>query len=615
MAAASVSEAEVFRCSGGDVPCLVAAINAANANGQVNTIRLAEGVYTLTAADNETDGPNGLPSVTSTLTITGVDPAVDIVERAATAPLFRVFHVGAKGVLTLRRLTVRGGSLTGDSMDGPGVLSNGTLHISDSVIAENRHLFQRGYGKGSGVAGTTLSLTRTTIRQNSGGVSVSGAGNLTVRNSTIADNDAQSAPGGIYFHSSGRLTILDTTITGNKDTSRGGGALVIDVDGAVAVIRNSTIARNASPEVGGILVAANSTVDIERSAIVDNTAFDHDLFHGSGISAFRGTVTVRESTIARNVNYGSGGAGLDIGGEASATVTSSTIVENEACCFVISSVISGAGINGNVRLGDTVLARNKYMVSTPPDVITYAELNCFGPITSLGHNLISDPNRCGDLQPTDIVANPGLGDFIDPGRPGTAHYPLLAGTLAIDAGTDEACSRRDQQGLVRGIDGDGDSVRRCDIGAIEFYPAVNEWVQLDGMHATFVPPDPKQRVNPLAAGGTYVIDATFTNVGGENICRAAFEVATLDVPSGVASVLTRTGDLIGREGIEFPATLAGKHANLRPADQERYRFTIGVTEPVPMTFFVNMLGERTAGRCALPQVPDDDARPVNSDYD
>src|SRR5215471_14375135 len=63
------AQAENFQCSGGDVACLIAAINEANANGQQNTIRLEAGIYTLTGVDNTTDGPNGLPSISSSLTV------------------------------------------------------------------------------------------------------------------------------------------------------------------------------------------------------------------------------------------------------------------------------------------------------------------------------------------------------------------------------------------------------------------------------------------------------------------------------------------------------------------------------------------------------------------
>jgi hypothetical protein len=156
---------------------------------------------------------------------------------------------------------------------------------------------------------------------------------------------------------------------------------------------------------------------------------------------------------------------------------------------------------------------------------------------------------------------------------------------------------------VRGIDGDGDEVRRCDIGAIEFYPVTNEWMRLDRVHATFVPPHPSSTVvNPLAAGGSYQIDAAFTNIGSQTICQVAFDVSTLETASGVPSLLTRDGDLIGREGIQFPATVASGDRNLGPGERQRYRFTIGVTQAVPLTFFLNVLGDRTRGRCSPPSV-------------
>src|SRR5919201_1384987 len=52
------SQAADFACTAGDVACLIDAINTANANGEENTIPLEAGTYTLTAVDNDTDGPN-----------------------------------------------------------------------------------------------------------------------------------------------------------------------------------------------------------------------------------------------------------------------------------------------------------------------------------------------------------------------------------------------------------------------------------------------------------------------------------------------------------------------------------------------------------------------------
>jgi hypothetical protein len=64
--AIKVAHAAEFFCSSGDVSCLIAAINAANQNGQENTIDLEAGIYRLTTVDNfDDDGrsANGLPPI------------------------------------------------------------------------------------------------------------------------------------------------------------------------------------------------------------------------------------------------------------------------------------------------------------------------------------------------------------------------------------------------------------------------------------------------------------------------------------------------------------------------------------------------------------------------
>src|SRR5687767_6143309 len=99
-----------FTCASGDVACLIDAINTANINGETDTITLPAGIYTLTAVNNTTPaGPNGLPSVTSPLTITGAGATATILERAANAPFFRLVHTDVTGILALNGLTLRGG--------------------------------------------------------------------------------------------------------------------------------------------------------------------------------------------------------------------------------------------------------------------------------------------------------------------------------------------------------------------------------------------------------------------------------------------------------------------------------------------------------------------------
>lgn len=63
--AQSVNAAD-FTVPAGNVAALIAAINTANGNGVADTIHLAAGsTYTLTAVNSDTNGPNGLPDITS----------------------------------------------------------------------------------------------------------------------------------------------------------------------------------------------------------------------------------------------------------------------------------------------------------------------------------------------------------------------------------------------------------------------------------------------------------------------------------------------------------------------------------------------------------------------
>ena len=173
--------AAVFSCPSGDVACLITAINTANENGEDDTIQLQAGTYTLTAVDNviENDGGNGLPSITSAITITGAGADTTIIERDVNGDaFFRIFHVRAGGTLTLE-----------------------ALHI------------QKGHAATGG-----------------GGIEIRSGGTVTVENSTINDNTATGGGfrGGVGIENfGGTLTIINSTISGNRVTggvsSRGGG--------------------------------------------------------------------------------------------------------------------------------------------------------------------------------------------------------------------------------------------------------------------------------------------------------------------------------------------------------------------------------------------------------
>src|SRR5262245_31386451 len=151
------AQADIFHCGGGNVACLIAAINLANVNGHKNTIALEAGAYNLTTVDNDTNGPNGLPSITSTLTIKGVAGAnaTGITRIVGAQPsFFRLMHVAASGNLTLQGVTLSGGFCV--VCDGGGLYNDGgAVTVTDSVFANNGSSFPfSGRGSTGGLAST-----------------------------------------------------------------------------------------------------------------------------------------------------------------------------------------------------------------------------------------------------------------------------------------------------------------------------------------------------------------------------------------------------------------------------------------------------------------------------
>lgn len=297
-----------------------AAIQAANddavrglcpAGSGPDTIRLLAS-DTLTLADNSTDGPNALPSVTSTITIEGNGYYV---HRQPLVGYFRLFHVGASGSLTLKDLTIRhgitdsGGGIFnrgrlvlrnttvgqsraqgGSPAFGGGIYNLGYTRIVDSTIsdcwAKDRvagPYYTHGHAYGGGIysgPGTVLKIENSTIQNNRahGGLSLSderaygggvrATGYLAISYSTIADNEAHGSRtlgGGI---SADTAAIRNSTISGNI-------ALVYGTRGAIGggihanslELINSTISGNYA-RTGGGGVVANGTV--ERSTFLWN---------------------------------------------------------------------------------------------------------------------------------------------------------------------------------------------------------------------------------------------------------------------------------------------------------------------------------------------------------
>ena len=259
---------------------LIDAITAANNNGFAGGCAAGSGadtivlppnsIHALTAVNNTTFGSNGLPVITSPITIDGNGSTI---RREPSAPDFRILQIGSSGDLTLQETTVSGGRATGSFFDpqrGGGLLNNGRLSLVDSTVSANLAL-----AEGGGVHNryfVTLRLINSTISGNSasngGGVSNS-RGTVTMTNSTVSGNSA-SAEGGGVNSGGGPLTATNSTISGNFARGNGGGLHNTDA----LTLTTSTISGNMAGQDGGGLLNDSGTraLTLSETLISGNTA-------------------------------------------------------------------------------------------------------------------------------------------------------------------------------------------------------------------------------------------------------------------------------------------------------------------------------------------------------
>jgi hypothetical protein len=92
----------------------------------------------LTAVNNTTDGPTGLPVIAAGDNLTLIGHG-DIIERstAASTPAFRLFDVAAGASLQLKDLTLSGGLEIGATARGGAIFSQGDLTLNHTVVQDN----------------------------------------------------------------------------------------------------------------------------------------------------------------------------------------------------------------------------------------------------------------------------------------------------------------------------------------------------------------------------------------------------------------------------------------------------------------------------------------------
>ena len=325
-------------------------------------------------------------------------------------------------------------------------------------------------------------------------------GSLVVERVRVTANSSSLRGGGISATGSS-LSVTDSTIDNNTDTgSVGGGGLysiAVTTDITRTVIRDNTATNINVPEGGGFK-AESTTLTMTDSVVDDNHLIDTDAngaIFGGGVVLNAGSATIRNSTISNNDMTGASvGIGGGINTSANLTLVNSTVSGNEATGTVTSDggglAVQGGTTNVihstfgpnpvsdqgsaifNNNLITAVTVRGSVLEASAGDSACNATM-----VTSGDDNVITDTSCMAETGNDDTDADPmleGLGDNggTDAGAPGSllgllAHLPGL-GSPVLDHVPTADCD--DELAMPLGFDQRGFSRPQgpaCDAGSVE----------------------------------------------------------------------------------------------------------------------------------------------------
>ena len=232
----------------------------------------------------------------------------------------RVFNIASGVNVNISNVTIRHGTAS----SGGGIYNLGTLTLSNSNVFSN------------------------TANTWGGGIYNDASATVTLANSTLINNTASAGGGGIFNTSSGSsVTLSNSTVTGNSTTTYGGG--IVNYLGATLTLMSSTVSNNTTSDDGGgiynegTMTLANSTVSTNATNLDSGGIYN------------TGTLILTNSTVSNNTTSGSGGGMLNSGATA---VTNSAVVSNSASTLgggILNSgtlTFTNSTISGNTTNGD-----------------------------------------------------------------------------------------------------------------------------------------------------------------------------------------------------------------------------------------------------------------------
>jgi subtilisin-like proprotein convertase family protein len=308
------------------------------------------------------------------------------------------------------------------------------------------------------IIGSTFTQNQVTDSGRGGaiGTNVEGMGlfSIDLLDTVFEQNSAPSGSttnqGGALSIYSGQATVRGSLFTGN--TAGAGGAIA----GALVSMDTSTLCGNSAVNSGGGLQLDGAAAILSRSTLCNNVVTTSDVaqFGGGAVAKPTGDLTLERNTIDGNVAVR--GAGIAFGGNDLILRGNTIVAPSPLPAGALGSVMRYT----NTDTADSLFLYNNILIGQCSYTST------LNPGVALS-NIEASGNTCrlllAVLQAGNQIAVAGnainLGALADHGGPTDTRLPQ-APSIAIDMGSNTACTPLDQRGFQR-------NDAQCDVGSVE----------------------------------------------------------------------------------------------------------------------------------------------------